>query len=126
MKNDEKLYVIPAESATKIREELSELKITSSYLLKYYIEEREVWAWDDSPIPALTELYCGSSSVNSLLDTLSERPSVEIPEQYLDSLSAEDIVLTNADYVGILTLIESLRTLKASTAMNHGISFEVH
>lgn len=126
MKSDEKLYVIPSEAVLKIREELSDLKVTSSFLLKYYVETREVLAWDDSPIPFLAELYCGSASVNSLLDTLAERPSVEIPDEYLNSLSKEDIVLTNADYVGILTLIESLRTLKATTAMNHGISFEVH
>ena len=70
--SDEKLYVIPSASMRKIREELTDLKSTSSFLLKYFVEDREVNTWDSSPIPELCELYCGSNSVDSLLDTVSE------------------------------------------------------
>ena len=124
--SDEKLYVIPAGSLEKIREELLELKTTSSCLLKYYAELREVDAWDDSPIIHLCELYCGSSSMDGLLTTLSEDPGVEVPQQYLDMIADGDVVISNAEYVAILTLLESLRNLKSSTATNYGISFEVH
>ena len=123
--SDEKLYVIPSSSMSKIREELFDLKNTSSFLLKYFVENREVSAWDSSPIPQLCELYCGSASVDSLLDTVSEE-HIKIPQQYKDSISKGDVVLRNSDYVAILTLIESLRVIKKTTSMNYGISFEVH
>lgn len=123
--SDEKLYVIPSSSMRQIREELSDLKGTSSFLLKYFVEDREVNTWDSSPIPELCELYCGSNSVDSLLDTVSEE-YIEIPQQYKDSIGTGDVVLRNSDYVAILTLIESLRTMKKSASMNYGISFEVH
>ena len=123
--SDEKLYVIPSASMRKIREELTDLKSTSSFLLKYFVEDREVNTWDSSPIPELCELYCGSNSVDSLLDTVSEE-HIDIPQQYKDSIGTGDVVLRNSDYVAILTLIESLRTMKKSASINYGISFEVH
>ena len=123
--SDEKLYVIPSASMSRIREELADLKNTSSFLLKYFVEDREVNTWDTSPIPELCELYCGSNSIDSLLNTVSEE-YIEIPQQYRDSVGDGDVVLRNSDYVAILTLIESLRTMKKSASMNYGISFEVH
>lgn len=123
--SDEKLYVIPSASMSKIREELADLKSTSSFLLKYFVEDREVNTWDSSPIPELCELYCGSASVDSLLDTVSQE-YIEIPQQYKDSVGVGDVVLRNSDYVAMLTLIESLRTIKKTASMNYGISFEVH
>lgn len=123
--SDEKLYVIPSASMSRIREELADLKNTSSFLLKYFVEDREVNTWDSSPIPELCELYCGSASVGSLLDTVSEE-YIDIPQQYKDSIGVGDVVLRNSDYVAMLTLIESLRTIKKTASMNYGISFEVH
>jgi len=124
--SDEKLYVIPSESMSVIFEELSETQSISSVLLKHFVEKSEVLDWDSTPIMQLCELYSGSASVKSYVEELATNPVVDIPQQYKDKLGTGDVVITNSDYVGLTTLIEGLRIVKASVSMNYGVSFEVH
>ena len=123
---DEKLYVLPCESVEKINKELLELKNMSSFFLKHYVDLNELESWDHTPILHLCELYGGSVSLASFIEELRVVSTTIVPEQYRESISEGDIVVTNSDYVAFSTLVEGLRSIKDSTSTMYGISFEVH
>lgn len=124
---DEKLYVIPSEKTLELIQELNRSKICAAFALKQYVQYIDVDKWDDSPIPEFTELYCGANSIIDLIQTLKEHSPDQTPEEYLSALEENDIVINNTEYVSLMALITSMRTLQESLAAKHkNISFEVH
>ena len=122
MSNDS-YYVVPGYQAMLTMVELKELQDISSHLLKYYVEENEVSQWEATAVPEVAELYSGSRACIELLQHLMQK---DPPPEFKEKITGGGVCVTKEEYLGLASLLETMKALKKGVRDNYNISFEIH
>ena len=124
MNNNPAGYTIPLENILVLVSDLKSDESISASLLKYHVEEASVAEdWETTPIPKLCEYYSGCRHVRNLIMELLIAPT---PIKVEKALSEGALVMGEAEYNILATLLTSLEELRLSLRLGHNISFEVH
>ena len=123
MSKQSQYFVLPGEKALLTTIELKDTRDMASHFLEHYILNSKAESWEDTCIPDIADLYSGSRACLQLMNELREQ---ETPVEFKEKVRGDGLLLTSEQYVGLATLIETIRTLKQLLRTSHNISFEVH